>query len=470
MEIKLSKSDVIWSYVAQFFNIGSGVLTLPLILHMLSTEEIAMNYLMMTIGAMVSLIDFGFAPQFGRNISYVYSGAQKLLKEGVKDECVGGDVNYHLLKALIDVAKKVYRIMSLIVLLIMLTLGTLYIYQVTNGFSNVNNSFFIWVIYSVSTYFNIYFCYYTSLLTGRGLIMESKRALLASRILYILLAYVLILCNLGLIGLCLANLISPFLSRAICYHYFYDENTLNKLKEQKSSTVEQKELFKVIWYNAKKLGINFVGSYAISRFSMFIIGLYLAMDQISSYGLMTQLAVIIAAISSTFFNSLIPKLASYRVSNNIEKMLSVFSMAMLVYISLFVILSAGLIIIGPWILELLKSNATLPSPVLLSLFLFIIFLEHNHGNFATFITIGNEVPFVTAALVSGAAICIGDILVLHFTDLGLYGIILVQGIVQIIYNNWYWPFYVFSKYNINVIQFFSKGFSELVLIKKYKRY
>ena len=73
MDIKVSKSDVVWSYVAQFFNIGAGFITLPLILHMLSTEEIAMNYLMLTIGSMVALIDFGFAPQFGRNVSFVFS-------------------------------------------------------------------------------------------------------------------------------------------------------------------------------------------------------------------------------------------------------------------------------------------------------------------------------------------------------------------------------------------------------------
>ena len=84
MEIRVTKKDMLWSYVAQFFNVGAGLLTLPLILHMLTTEEIAMNYLMLTVGSLVALIDFGFAPQFGRNITYVFSGAQKLEKEDRK--------------------------------------------------------------------------------------------------------------------------------------------------------------------------------------------------------------------------------------------------------------------------------------------------------------------------------------------------------------------------------------------------
>ena len=134
------KKDMLWSYAAQFFNVGAGFITLPLILHMLTTEEIAMNYLMLTVGSLVALIDFGFAPQFGRNVTYVFSGAQQLEKEGINSN-VCGEINYHLLKGLILVAKHVYLYMSIMVLVIMLTLGTWYTWSVTDSFTNVNHSF-----------------------------------------------------------------------------------------------------------------------------------------------------------------------------------------------------------------------------------------------------------------------------------------------------------------------------------------
>ena len=76
-EISVTKKDIIWGYLAQFFLVASGLITLPLVLNILSAEEIGMNYLMLTIGSLVSLLDFGFAPQFGRNITYIFSGAQK---------------------------------------------------------------------------------------------------------------------------------------------------------------------------------------------------------------------------------------------------------------------------------------------------------------------------------------------------------------------------------------------------------
>ena len=95
MGVDITRKDVIWSYVAKFFLIGSGLVTLPLILNMLTKEEVGMNYLMLTVGSIVGLLDFGFSPQFGRNFTYVNSGARSLLKEGVMEES-GGEVDWHL--------------------------------------------------------------------------------------------------------------------------------------------------------------------------------------------------------------------------------------------------------------------------------------------------------------------------------------------------------------------------------------
>ena len=201
-----------------------------------------MNYLMMTVGTLVALIDFGFNPQFGRTVTYVFSGAENLTKDGLGG-VQAGNVNYRLLKGLIDVAKTTYRLMSFIVLVIMLTLGTWYIFTVTDGFNNVSNSFIIWLIYSISIFFNIYFYYYSSLLTGCGKIKESKQALLVSRVGYIVLAYVMLVIGWGLMGVVLANLISPFLGRSLSHYFFYERELCDKLASAEVSKEEKKELF-----------------------------------------------------------------------------------------------------------------------------------------------------------------------------------------------------------------------------------
>lgn len=460
MSIVLSKKDVVWGYIAQFFSLTTGLITLPLILNMLSTEEIAMNYLMITIGSLVSLFDFGFAPQFGRNITYIFSGAQELRKEGLETSSISNEVNYRLLATMIHTARYVYRRIGLMVLFVMLTLGSFYISKATNGFRNVNNSLVIWIVYSFSTFLNIYYSYYSSLLLGKGLIMESKKASIYTSLLKIILTFSLLYGGLGLLGVAIANLISPFANRFISYFYFFTKDLKNKISSYKISNTEKLELFKIIWYNSKKLGLVFLGSYAISKLGMFLAGLYLSPNEVASYGLMLQLVSIITGISSTLFNVYQPKFAELRVRNDNSLLINGFAFTMNIFYFLFILGTAFLILSGPPLLTLIGSNAVLPSTFILVLFSIIMLLEGNHSNFATFIVTNNRIPFVKPSLIAGAAIGIGSFLSLKYTSLGILGLILVQGLSQVVYANWKWPYVVCREFHISFPSFIALSFKE----------
>lgn len=226
MSVIITKKDVIWSYIGNFFGIASGMITLPVILHMLSAQEIGMNYIMLSVGALVQLCDCGFVTQFGRNITYVLSGSQSLQRDGVLTTC-NNSVDYHLLAVLIKTAQFVYKRLSLLVLFFLLTFGTLYMYHVTSAFTTVDGSLQIWLLYAVSMYFNLYFLYYNALLTGAGMIVESKKAMIFAKIMQIFITFLLLYLNFGLLSVVLANLISPFLSRWYSYRVFF----LVKLKK-----------------------------------------------------------------------------------------------------------------------------------------------------------------------------------------------------------------------------------------------
>ena len=108
MDINISKKDVLWGYFATFFSIGTGLITLPLILNKLSAEEVGMNYLMLSVSSFISLLECNFAGLIGRNITYVFSGAQTLEKEGIEGMRGGKVINYHLLATIIDTARFIY--------------------------------------------------------------------------------------------------------------------------------------------------------------------------------------------------------------------------------------------------------------------------------------------------------------------------------------------------------------------------
>ena len=245
------------------------------------------------------------------------------------------------------------------------------------------------------------------------------------------------------------------------YHYFYDRATKEKLSNIKSSVSDLKKIFDAIWYNAKKTGINFLGTFLTRQFGLFISGLYLTANDVASLGLMMQLTSIIGGISSTMFNSFQPQIISHRIEGDKVQTINTFSMAIAVFYIIFIVGAFGLVILGPWALSVIKSNASLPAMYILVLFLVISFLEEHHSNFAVFITTGNIIPFVPAALISGAFICIGDFLVLKYLGLGILGIVVVQGLVQLAYNNWKWPKWVLDEYQISLFDFQKTGFQVL---------
>lgn len=48
----------------QFFNIGAGILLLPVILKLLPADILGVWYIFLTISSLVQMIDFGFQPTF----------------------------------------------------------------------------------------------------------------------------------------------------------------------------------------------------------------------------------------------------------------------------------------------------------------------------------------------------------------------------------------------------------------------
>lgn len=458
--IKVRKKDLYWGYFAQIFSVASGLITLPLILKLLSAEEIGMNYLMLTIGSLVALFDFGFTPQFSRNITYIFSGAQVLLKEGVSTSG-SNNINYKLLATMIHTAKFIYKRLAGSVLLVMLSFGSAYIYYVTEGFTNIKLSFSIWLIFSFSTFFNIYYAYYNSLLEGKGLIMESKKAMIYSKTVQVVLTFILLLLNFGLIGVVIANLIAPFVGRYISYNYFFTKEIIREINTHSISKKEKLELFQIVWFNAKKLGLVFLGSYVINKFSIFIGGLFLTLTEIASYGLMLQLFSLLLMSSSMFFKIFQPRFASLRMKEKSNELLKEFSFGMIIYYSTFVIGALFLLYISSPLLNLINSNVTLPSFNVMLLFSIVLLLEGNHSNFSTLIITNNKIPFVTSSLVAGFFIGLGDYIMLCYTNMGILGLVLVQGIVQAAYANWKWPLVVFNEFQINLKSFILLGFSEV---------
>ena len=433
MNIKISKSDIIWSYVAQFINLATGLITLPLILKLLSADEVGFNYILISINSIVVLFDLGFSGQFSRYLTYIFSGAQKIQKEGISQE-YSESINEHLLASIIKTAKRIYLIVSIIASFFLLTLGTWYVYSVTEGFSLVGNAVLVWCVFCLSSFFNIYYLYFNAFLQGRGLIKENKQAQVYSRVVQITITFILLIAGYGLLSVVVANLIAPFVFRFFAYKRFYTSDIKIILVNNIIQKSEIREVFSILWFNAKKMGIIGILSSALGYASTLVIGSYLSLADVASYGLLVQLTGVVVGVATIHFFSIVPKLSSLMVKKDYVEMRRHFGLSMFFF---YIIIITGAIAMFSAVplLKWFNFDTQLPPYMIVSIYYVYKVNEQNQSLFSQLFLINNDLRFYHCAVWTGI-ISFVTLWISLYMGYGLLGVVLSQCIPLYAYAAW----------------------------------
>jgi hypothetical protein len=121
---RLAKSAVLWSWLFNGLRLASGLILLPLLVRQLSVEELGLHYVLVSLAAVVLLVDFGFSTTIGRAVGYAAGGVQELEFHGVTAAPAGGPPNRALLGQLLHATRHLYRRLTLVALLLLGTGGT----------------------------------------------------------------------------------------------------------------------------------------------------------------------------------------------------------------------------------------------------------------------------------------------------------------------------------------------------------
>jgi O-antigen/teichoic acid export membrane protein len=442
--ISIGRKDIGWNYAATFLQIASGVLLWPLILRFLPQETIGIWAIFTSITAIVSLFDFGFSSSFTRNITYVFSGVKILKATGFEADEKNTEIDYGLLKGLINVMRFLYSRIAFIMFSLLATAGTYYIYVVLRLYSgNKNEIISSWFILCVVNSYSLYTLYYDALLLGMGLIKRSKQIVIMGQILYLSVSIALIFAGFGLVAITSAQAVSVILRRILAHRSVYKKDLKEHLKNVCAR--EKKEIFKAVYPNAIKVGLTGVGAVLVSRSQPIIGSLYLSLETIASYGITIQLIGILAGVAQVYYLTYQPKIVQYRVQNNISAIKGVYVKSSLILVLVFITGGLVLLLFGAWGMNLIGSKTPLLSNMFISIALLIALLEANHSIAGNILLTKNYVPFFKAALVSGLVTIILLFLFLRFFKTGVWALILAGGIAQAVYQNWKWPMEVIKE-------------------------
>lgn len=444
ISITIGKKDVYWNYLATFLQIGIGVLLFPLILRKFSSETVGVWSIFMTVTSLVALLDFGFAPSFTRNITYIFSGVNKLEKHGISED-KQENINYELLGNTIHAMRWLYARIALVVIFILISIGSFYLYHILQK-SYIGNKTEIgvaWLVFCLVNTYNIYTLYYDSLVMGCGKVMRNKQIIIIGQLIYFFSAILFIYLHWGLTAIVSAQAISLIIKRFLSYRTFFTPELKEKLSKFKSEN--HKEIIEVIVPNSVKLGLTDLGSFFVLQSSVIIGSLYLSLEEIASYGITVQLVNVVSALSAVYFFSYVPRVSHLRVQHKKEEIMKIYLHNILIILVTFLISTIVIVFWGNWTLTLLKSQTHLLSGMMIVVIMFIALLERNHAVAGGFLLTKNEVPFFKASLVAGLITIILAFIFIKYLHWGLWGMILAPGIAQGIYQNWKWPMVLYKE-------------------------
>ena len=444
--------DVLWGYASTFFMVGAGVLLFPFILSKMSPETVGIWNIFQTISALVLLLDFGFRPSFARNVSYIFSGVHELQREGVSSSVdERGNVDYSLLRSTIAAMRLFYRYMALAVLLLLATAGTGYFLYIMNKYTGDKvDAIVAWVLLIIINSYNLYTLYYDALLLGKGYVKRNQQFIIVAQIVYLAVAIGFIYAGLGLTAIVAAQLLSTIIRRYLSKRAFFTSQMRRDLESAAASDKRYEgqsaiEVLKAIYPNAVKIGLTYLGGFLVGKSAVFMGSIYLTLEDVAMYGITMQVMDVLARCGSIYYQSYVPKLAQYRAERNLYALRRAYRNNCLLITGTYIVGGLLFVFLGDGALMLIHSKTSFLPTTMLIVAIVISFLEHNHATAAGFIMADNKIPFFIPSLVSGAATIILLILFLHFTNLGLWALVISPGIAQLAYQNWKWPMEVIKE-------------------------
>lgn len=423
---------------AQLLQYGSALMLVPFMVTRLSKAEIGLWYVFVAIQSLAFICDFGFQPTFTRAFALGISGAARIERHGLGEASgTPRPPNFRLIAETMAAAKTFYLGLAGLILLVLVVVGLPYVSAISGeGGLDVRYAQVAWLVFALSIGLNLYFLWVDAALVGFGRVEQNYLYIIINRTASVTIAIGALLAGGGLIAVAAALAIGQIIARTVAIHLLRDLTRRCRTEQIERPAIGA--ALRAIWPNASRMGVVSIGAFLINRYTLFAVSAFAGIAVVGPYGLTLQMLSAVTAVAQMPMQISLSKLVDARVKRNNVALRQTFVSVMAAYAAIALVGAAFIVLVLPMALREIGSNiALLPTGTLLLLTL-VLLLEGFHATAATFITTSNDVPFVRAALASGVAIAF-SVTVAGWLGGGVAAMIACQGLVQLAYNNWHWP-------------------------------
>lgn len=387
------------------------------------------------------LLLIGLDNTLPRLLSYILAGASKLQVEKISTkDLFGKGANLNLLSDFMKKSKELISKLTGIQVVIALLFWP-YVFAASEKYNQVKvvEIFGIWLIYGIGVVLLFSFHLYNSLVRGVGEIWLANLLVASQRLMFLTLSTLMLLERPSLYSIAVAFLISNstvfYFSKTIIDSKLRLLNVANQIP----SGINQVSISEIL-RNTRLLAINSISGFLILRFSMLASVLVLDVNTSTQYNLTITLYLSLYGICLEITRNYTTRLNIHQAKKNLIQLRAIYRHMRFLTLSIFAAGASILIFFGNSLLQRMSPGFNLlPLAPLIVIFL-IYMLELNHTISAIYLSSHNYFPMTGYVILAGTFIAFVG--AAASTLFSFWGFILAHGLIQLLYNNWKWPYMV----------------------------
>ena len=431
---RLANTALLWSWGINAISIGSGLLLLPLLLHVLPTTDLGMYYLLLSLYALVPIVDFGFSTSVTRYVSYTMAGATELKPHGFTVVDNPGPPNFALLWRLLYTTRRLYAVLAIIALLLLGVIGTWAVSLRVHETSSAQYAWLAWAATLLAGVMELYSRWWALFLRGMNQVVMSDRIVFVAYASKLVASCILLVLGAGLlavpIGGFVCSAIMRFRARTAC---------LRALGAPPASIAGSASLFPVIWPNSWRVGLQFLSTYAASHANAIICASYFGLAANAQYGLSLQVAQMAAGMAAVWVSVKWPLVGHFRTQQDYPALRAVLQPRFLLQGGTYLVLAVAAFVFGPPLLRLQGSGKELLPAFWFGLLLLLYFLDLQFSFWTTLLSTENRVPSLWPTVISNLCSLALVLVLVESKHLRVGAFVLAPLVCGAMFSYWFWP-------------------------------
>jgi len=417
------------------------LLVMAYALRQIPTPEIGLWYVMLSIAGMGGIVEFGFSSTLSRHASYYAGGAVEIPRFGV-DQAVLGGMNKPAIIALVEMARRLYQFLGVLVGVLMLAVWSGWLHWGGVATQVGVREILAFLLLLAGTAFNMTGLYWGAILYGINRVRLYNQWMMLGLSANYVVALIGLMAGFGILALVVGQIIGGLVPRFAARRF---------VKEM-LGVIEPDSRFKVSWHDlwptTWRAGVLTLCTYLMINITTFWCSVFTDMRTTASYGLTLQMALMLHTTSALWVWVKIPEIGTLRVRGQWKAIFGLLRWRLPASLLTYGVGAILMIIAAPWFLSFLHSKTEmLPCAGMVAL-LALIGLDLIVGHHSALLQTGNEIPQLHAYCISA---CLTLLLVWplgrHFH---LWGVIGAPCLAQLVVSYWWVPCQFWRRLHVGI--------------------